>query len=266
MKKETIIFRLLIVLLLGAVSYHYGHDYITGKIINFENSSTIKIANWNLQIFGDSKASKPELMNFYAETINDYDIVFVQEIRAANGSSFASLCLMLPDYNCSISSRAGRSTSKEQYGVIYRKGIGVLEFKDYNPDSKDRFERPPIEVKFNISGYELTVYNLHTDPDNVSLEMTNLESLVSNRGNVMIIGDLNADCNYYNNIEQTQFDNWHWIIKDNEDTTVSSTNCAYDRIILNNDAYKEYSSFGIYKDGINKDVTDHYLVWVGMKV
>ena len=162
------------------------------------------------------------------------------------------------------SSRAGRSSSKEQYGVIYKEGINVTYFKDYNPDSLDRWERPPIRVDFNVNGYEFSVYNIHTDPDAVKSELSSLEDVVEDKGNVIVIGDLNADCSYYNNAEANgdEFDSWSWIIPDSEDTTTSNSYCAYDRIILNNDAYNEYISYGVDKTGIDSDVSDHYLVWV----
>lgn len=225
----------------------------------------IKIANWNLKIFGDTKASKPELMNFYANTIDDYDIVFVQEIRDIDGSAFNSLCSKLQNYDCKVSSRAGRSSSKEQYGVIYKKGISIKEFKDFNPDSQDRWERPPIEVNFDISGYDLSVYNIHIKPDDATKEITNLEGVVSDNGNVIVIGDLNADCSYYKNVGK-DFVSWNWLIKDSDDTTVSQTDCAYDRIIVNSEAFEEYEDSGIYTSGINEDVSDHYLVWAELKV
>ena len=48
----------------------------------------------------------------------------------------------------------------------------------------------------------------------------------------------------------------------NEDTTVSSTDCAYDRIIMNEDAFGEY--YGI-DTGITEDQSDYYLVWVELE-
>jgi deoxyribonuclease-1-like protein len=233
---------------------------------NFYSADTVKIANWNLQIFGQAKASDFELMKIYIDKIDDYDIVFVQEIRDASDTAFPKLCSMLVNYSCLSSSRAGRTSSKEQYGVIYKNGINITSFKDYNPDFQDRWERPPIEVSFNINGYYLTVYNIHTKPDDVQKELDYLEGVAINNEKVIILGDLNADCSYYNNEKEIEFDNWNWLIEDNEDTTVSATDCAYDRIILNNDAYEEYSNKGIYKKDITKDVSDHYLVWVELKV
>ncbi len=220
-----------------------------------------KIANWNLQIFGETKANNTDLMNRYKDIIKNYDIIFIQEIRNEDQTAFPKLCNLLKNYNCEISSRAGRSSSKEQYGIIYKKGI-KLNLKDYNPDKEDRWERPPIEAVFTINNYNITIYNIHTKPENVKEELSNLENIVKDEGNAMIIGDLNADCSYYKN-ENTIFKNWNWIIKDKEDTTVSSTDCAYDRIILNKDASDEFVNYGIFKN-VNKSMSDHYLVWIGI--
>ncbi len=225
----------------------------------------IKVANWNLQVFGRDKASNQTLMDFYANVIDDYDIIFVQEIRDSSQTAFPNLCQLLEGYKCDTSSRAGRTSSKEQYGIIYKDGIKITELTDYNPDSQDRWERPPVKVTFDYNGYILTAYNIHTKPDDVKRELQGLESVVSNVSNVIVLGDLNADCTYYKPEQDTEFDTWVWAITDDQDTTVASTDCAYDRIILNRDTYQEYVSYGIYKEGIIKSVSDHYLVWVELK-
>jgi len=243
---------------------------VSGSYVVYDNYSsdtdTIKIANWNLQIFGQAKASDSELMQTYASIIDDYDIIFVQEIRDNEETSFPQLCSMLQNYSCKISSRAGRTNSKEQYGIIYKNTINLTNLYDYNPDSKDRWERPPIKADFNINGYQLIIYNIHTKPDDVQQELNYLEDIVITTGNVLILGDLNADCSYYNSEQQTEFDSWNWLISDNQDTTSSNSNCAYDRILLNNDAYAEYKSDGIYKNQITTEISDHYLVWVEIKL
>lgn len=233
---------------------------------NYYSEDTIKIANWNLQIFGQSKASNENLMQTYSSIIDDYDIIFIQEIRDKSNTAFPRLCARLTNYSCTVSSRAGRTSSKEQYGIIYKNGINITGFNDFNPDTQDRWERPPIRTSFNINGYPLTIYNIHSKPEDVQSELDFLEDVVVDSGNIILLGDLNADCTYYNNEKQTEFDSWHWLIKDNEDTTSSNSNCAYDRIILNSDAYEEYKSDGIYKKEITIDVSDHYLVWVELKL
>jgi len=233
--------------------------------ITESTQETFKVANWNLQIFGEKKAQNQTLMRFYAQTIDDYDIVFVQEIRDDSGTAFPKLCSMLPGYNCWNSSRAGRTASKEQYGIIYKKEFILENVTDFNPDEKNRWQRPPIMAKFSISNYSFSTYNIHIQPSDVYQELSNLEQIINNEGNVMILGDLNADCNYYNT-KNRSFVNWTWIINDSEDTTVASSSCAYDRIILNDDMKNEYIHHGIFKEGIIPSISDHYLVWAEIKV
>jgi len=226
-------------------------------------NETLTIASWNMQIFGDKKASDVLLMRSYASIISKYDIVFVQEIRDSDGSSFSQLCSMLPDHACFISGRAGRSSSKEQYGVVYLKTLNI-SFYDYTPDSMDRWERPPLRAVMHKQNYSLNIYSIHIRPDAAPAELSSLEKeLYSVSGNIILMGDLNADCNYYD-VSRKDFRGWKWIISDNDDTTVSSSDCAYDRIILNSDAYNEFVGYGIYKN-INEELSDHYLIWLRIR-
>lgn len=222
----------------------------------------IRIANFNAQIFGDSKWESLGA-EFYIPLIEDYDIFFLQEIRDKDGSSFNSLCNELEGYQCDISSRAGRSSSKEQYGIIYKEGI-TATLTDYNPDQEDRWERPPIEVKFDIDDYNLIVWNIHTKPDDVENEINHLEETVIDEGNVIVLGDLNLDCDY-NDGSSGDFEGWNYLIGDNDDTTTKQTNCAYDRIILNDGAYGKFEDYGI-DTSITEDESDHYLIWVEIEI
>jgi len=229
--------------------------------IQFTNDS-FTVANFNLQIFGTSKASNPELMDFYADIIRNHDIIFIQEIRDSSGEAFDSLCDKVENtHKCVVTGRAGRSISKEQYGIAMKKGIDIIDYKDYNPDPQDRWERPPVMITFKIKDYNFTAWNIHTKPDDVPQEMEYLDQVVQDKGNVVVLGDLNADCNYYNNVLEDDFDDWVWTIGDSKDTTVSSTDCAYDRIIINRNMANEFVGSDVYKTGITKEVSDHYLVY-----
>lgn len=240
----------------------------TNLINRIQNTSKVKsrkILNWNFQIFGDKKASNSTLMDFYVNTITNFDIAFVQEIRDHDDSAFNTLAARLTNYECRVSSRAGRSSSKEQYGIISKKGIMVREVVDHNPDNENRWERPPVEVLFDVDGSKIRVYNIHLKPEAVKAELAALETIVSTNGSSVVLGDLNADCNYYNNSANNELDSWHWVITDEQDTTSKKTDCAYDRIILNEDAYKNYSTSGVFKTGITPEISDHYGVWVELK-
>ena len=232
--------------------------------VNSTSVRSITLASWNLQAFGQHKASNATLLEAYARVLGAYDIAFVQEIRDETGSAFPALCARIPTHNCINSSRAGRSSNKEQIGIIYRKNIKLVGFRDFNPDPKDRWERHPIEVDFETDGYQLRVYNIHTAPDSVPTELAALEPIVNASENTVVLGDLNADCGYYPKNNRTHFKNWTWVIPEGADTTVHATNCAYDRILLNGNATSEFVDYGIYKTGINTTISDHYLVWVNL--
>lgn len=244
--------------------------FLVGCIGAFDNSNslsnpseTLKVGTFNTKTFGESKWSR--FSDFYVELVQDYDILFLQEIREADGDSFRELCSLLQqNYDCNISSRAGSSPIyQEQYGVIYRNNVEIKEFKDYNPNYSNFWERPPIEVKFQYKDYVFTAWNIHVDPDVVNLEMKNLEEFVKDLGNVMVLGDLNLDCKYDDG-SNGNFENWNYVIKDEDDTTTSTTtNCAYDRIILNDNMSEEY-----VKHNIDKTITtesDHYPIWVEIR-
>lgn len=270
MRKKTTIVSWIILCGIGLMLW-YSLDQILNQAPP-EERPTVTIAAWNLEVFGQAKAAKQDLLQDYASIIDDFDIVFIQEIRDKNETAFQALCDYLPDYTCNLSSRAGRSASKEQYGLLYRnmslatgKRIVLQKWQDYNPDQEDRWERPPLAVTFDVEGYLLTAHIIHVKPADVEEELSALEELVVNEGNTIILGDLNADCDYYNARKKKEFGAWHWIIRDEDDTTVGKTSCAYDRILLNDDAFEEYGKKGIVAEGIAKEHTDHYLVWVGLE-
>ena len=223
-------------------------------------SESLKVASWNLQIFGQTKANNSQLMNQYVKTIQDYDLIFIQEIRDSSGEAFPKLCAMLLNYSCEISSRAGRTVSKEQYGVIYKKQIKLNFLKDYNPDPQDRWERPPLEVSFDLGTYNLTLINIHIKPQEVKEELDYLEDLIPNQGNTAVLGDLNADCAYYNPKTSQAFDTWIWLIQDNQDTTVGSSDCAYDRIFVTPTLNQKVFAKGI-DTRVTPEESDHYLIW-----
>jgi deoxyribonuclease-1-like protein len=281
MNKKNIILIILILLfiIIVIVSYYFLIRQELAKqessqpsqaIIDFipDNNDTITIMNWNVQIFGIAKWNKTSVREKMLDVIPRADIIFIQEIRDKSGEAFQELCNMLNQtHKCNISSRAGRSSSKEQYGIIYKKDFKITSFIDYNPHQMDWWERPPIEVTFLIGNYEFRATNIHTKPEDTTNELKNLEMLYytsSWAGNRVWLGDFNADCGYYDEKNKTAFLNEYWIIQGNDDTTATNSNCAYDRIIINRDMQEEYIRYGIYKN-ITTEISDHYPVWMEIK-
>ncbi|MEI6731397.1 MAG: endonuclease/exonuclease/phosphatase family protein [archaeon] len=217
------------------------------------------VCNWNMEVFGKEKGDNAPLLKEYAEVLGKYDVAFIQEIRD-DKSAFNNLAKLMSHHKARVSSRAGRSNSKEQYGVFCREGMEIIDFRDYNPDSQDRWERPPIKVSVKKGNYVLQVYNIHTRPSDVKRELQNLEGVVENHGNVMVLGDLNASGK---RTKYQAFIKWDWIIKDGEDTTSTKAISTFDRIILNNDADREFIRYGINTNTTRAE-SNHYPVWIEM--
>ena len=91
---------------------------------------SIRIASFNIQVLGQSKMGKPEVMKTLTQVVKTFDVVAVQELRSAeqdviprwleminaDGSQWASL----------VSERLGRTVSKEQYVFLYN--TATVEF------------------------------------------------------------------------------------------------------------------------------------------
>lgn len=199
-------------------------------------------------------------MNTYKNKFDDYDIVFIQEIRDESGTAFNKLCSMFEGYSCLNSSRAGRSSSKEQYGIIYKNSVSLTNYTDLNPDSLNRWERPPFNVKFKKENTEYSFWVMHTKPDEVPVELKYLETVIPSNGNQILLGDLNADCNYYSG---GSFNNWLWSI--NGDTTSGNTICTYDNFVLNQYAQLLYTSSDIGTTTSAYE-SDHYMISMELKV
>jgi endonuclease/exonuclease/phosphatase family metal-dependent hydrolase len=231
---------------------------VSFSFIDFSPKNPASIASWNLNIFGDKKAGNETLMQDYQKIISQFDIIFLQEIRDADGSALTRLCELFNNtYNCFNSSRAGSSSNKEQYYLLYGKEFTLINYTDYNLENITGFERPPIKAVFNYNNINFTIYCIHTKPADAKSEITNLEELIINEGNILVLGDLNADCSYYS--LGNDFRTWQWVI--NDDTTVSGSDCAYDRIIINQNFYSYFIQSGIYSQNITKELSDHYLIY-----
>jgi hypothetical protein len=226
-----------------------------------ETASNISIACWNLQIFGQSKASNNTLLDYYTDKLDDYDIFIVQEIRDISGTAIEILADKFPDYEYIISERAGQSSSKEQYAIFYNEQATLINSHDYQAEYQQDMQRPPLKATFTSNNWTFTIYTIHTQPDNVPGELKNLETIVGNPlANTIILGDLNADGSYYNEDNITHFTNWNWIITNDIDTTVATSDNTYDRIIINDATENNFISFGVMDDA-TKEQSDHYLVY-----
>jgi len=259
---------------------------VTSATVTSPNN-TVKLAAFNLQIFGTSKADKPEVMEVLSKTIRNFDIVAVQEIRDASQTALPALKNSIndmagPKYDFVVSNRLGRTTSKEQYAYFYNTQTMQQIGNPYTyPDSNDMFQREPYvaEFKARSANFDFVLITIHTDPDTATQEINDLSAVVENakgryqgEGDFIIMGDLNADCNYFNENSQSPLrsSDYLWIINNSIDTTTKSTACTYDRIILTSQAKTDFTgNSGVFRFDeaynltydMTVEVSDHYPVY-----
>jgi hypothetical protein len=56
-----------------------------------DSNGTIKLGDFNRQVFGTTKASKPEVMEVLSKIIRNYDVIAVQEIRDSSQTALPML-------------------------------------------------------------------------------------------------------------------------------------------------------------------------------
>ncbi len=247
----------------------------------------IKVGAFNLQIFGTAKASKPEVMGVLSEIIRNFDVIAVQEIRDESQTALPALkdavnSIGSPQYDYVVSDALGRTTSKEQYAYFYNtQTIRQIGDPYIYPDSTDMFQREPYiaEFKSRSGSFDFVAITIHTEPDNATQEINDLPKVVDNaksrypdEGDFIIMGDLNADCSYFNENSQSPLkgSDYNWVINNSVDTTTKSTNCTYDRIIITNPVKTCFTGdSGVFRFdtayNLNYDstiaVSDHYPVY-----
>lgn len=245
----------------------------------------ITVASFNIQIFGQSKIGKPEIMDVISKIIKRYDVVAIQEVRSKEQNVIPTLLSYVNDantnYDYTISQRLGRTGSKEQYAFVYNtKTADLISESSYVvADPDDVFEREPFVASFRSRNFDFTIINNHIDPDVVDAELNQLAIVVNNiydsstEKDIIVLGDMNADGQYFdeNNLALT-FPLWIQLIGNEEDTTVAASDNTYDRMMTRDTtANVEYTGksgvfrwdaeYGVTDNSFVKKVSDHYPVY-----
>ncbi|MCA9247279.1 MAG: endonuclease/exonuclease/phosphatase family protein [Planctomycetales bacterium] len=175
-------------------------------------ANVVRIASFNIQVFGQSKLAKPQAMEVIADVIRRFDIVAIQEIRSRQQDVMPRLVNLINSqgryYDFVISEPLGRTNSTEQYAFIFdAQSVEVDSNCIYTiNDPDDLMHRPPFVAAFRVRGpppeqaFTFKLINVHTDPDETDLELNVLDdvfNVVRNDGrgedDVILLGDLNVD-------------------------------------------------------------------------
>ena len=289
MNKGQVIGSGLIVIIIATVAY----AYISLERDQVVEAETAKIAAFNIQVFGEAKSQKGDVMTVLAKIVREFDVVLIQEIRDASGQTIPNFVERInqiegPNYSFIISERLGRSTSKEAYAYVYNtEMVALIQGSDYvYSDVNDVFEREPYIASFKIGNFDFVLVGIHTKPDDAYNEIGNLTLVVSsiqtakpNEKDIIVMGDFNADGAYFDEDDASNLfkaSEYKWLMRNDMDTMVK-TNYTYDRIVVLDATFNhEYNAntaqvfyfdqvYGLNNQTFVSEISDHYPVFAQYK-
>ena len=252
-------------------------------------TDAITIASFNIQVFGESKIAKHDVVDVLTRVVRNFDIVAVQEVRAKSDSVIPQFLSSInadgSRYQFVIGPRLGRTVSKEQYTFIYDSTRIEIDPSSVgtSPNPGDRLHRPPLHARFRVranppeAGFSFWLVDTHTDPDEVSAEVNALadvfmemKALRPDEDDVILLGDLNAGPPQFGKIKQIPGVGWAV----SGVTTNTRRSKTYDNIIFDQRATTEYTgrwgvldlqnTFGLSLDKA-LEVSDHNPVWAAFR-
>jgi len=228
-KTLTTTFALLIIVVIGVVNFYSGQydrhslwewfSQLRGPGVTRREATvpipkvpqTIRVGTFNIQVFGKSKLSKPNVMGILADVARQFDVLAIQEIRTQDDTHLDQFLRMINQngrqYRGVIGKRLGRTSSTEQYAFVYdSEMIEVVEGSVYTiADPHDRLHREPLIGTFRVRGppapapFSFRLINIHTDPDETKTELDALADVFAvvqqspGEDDTILLGDLNVD-------------------------------------------------------------------------
>jgi len=268
-----------------------------GTSASDKNNSTIKIASFNIQIFGKTKLNRPVTLTVLSKIALNFDIIALQEIGSNRSSASDKTCTAIMDsYVARINEIAGEDFYSyirgDQYAIIYRTDkVRVHDYFLYQGD--ESFSYTPLIAHFETitpgSNFDFSIITVHTSPKYAESEISSLKTVIEETADhffepdVICLGDYNADGSYYDEgsgdwLYGFQVESFITGILNFFDTTVAVSNNTYDRIQMTGSLSSDYSGnsgvfrFGEIYDisgcegtaataGTEKAISDHYPVW-----
>jgi deoxyribonuclease-1-like protein len=265
---------------------------------------TIKIVTWNIENFGKTKAGNETIMDKIADVISAYDIVAIQEVSNIREQSDPG-CPRNEDScpgdpSCGVIREALESSLNERLGLNYSflfspqvkderylfvwnpekaslLDSGLMDDPtergnpcDLSPENVGLMIRQPFYGVFRAGDFDFLLLTAHTSPGINSIELDGLdyffrEATRKGEPDVILLGDLNADCSYLSDEAHPDLmgPGYVWPVPSDADTTSGPSDCAYDRFVFRQDyTGSDYAgSWGVERD-VTPDISDHYPVWL----
>jgi deoxyribonuclease-1-like protein len=253
-------------------------------------TGTIRVASFNIQVFGEAKLNNPEVMSIIVEILKNFDVIAIQEVRAQQDVCAALVQMLNRDgryqYDYVIGPRLGRTSSKEQYAFIFDMAtIEVDRTQLYTvEDPHDLLHREPLVGWFRARGpqpheaFTFTLVNVHTDPDEVDRELDVLDDVFiavrddqRQEDDVIMLGDFNAHNTKLGELGRLP----GLVCVVNNTHTNTRGDKQYDNILFNRIATTEFVGRGGVFDFLRQynltleqalAVSDHLPVWAEFSV
>ena len=227
----------------------------------------IRIASFNIEIFGTTKAGRANVLWTLAHIATRYDIIAIQEVGSNGTPSDSTATTVMNTYINAVNGIAGSGAYSyvrgHQYAFVYRNATISLKASGLYSGSKT-FSYTPLRANFAVknNSFDFAMLTIHTSPTVAVTEIPNLQTAMSetrtfyNEQDVICLGDFNADGSYYSaGAAGASLNGWATstyitVIKNGVDTTVSPNNSyTYDRMQLYYGAsYQDYTGYsGVLK-------------------
>lgn len=255
-------------------------------------NDTIRIATFNIQVFGESKLNDPEAMQTIVAILKNFDLIAIQEVRSITQDILPHLMALLNadghHYDYAIGPRLGRSNSKEQYAFVFdTQTIEIDRYQLYTVDDPDDLlHREPLVGWFRARGpapeqaFTFSLVTIHTDPDETNQELDVLDDVFfkvrddtrRSEDDVIMLGDFNAKAT---NLRQLGQIKGLAKVVGGETPTNTLHNAQYDNILFHETATTEFNGRGGVFDFLRqynltleqaKRVSDHLPIWAEFSV
>jgi deoxyribonuclease-1-like protein len=254
---------------------------------------TIRIASFNIQVFGQAKAEKAPVIATLADIVRRFHVVAIQEIRTQD-NYFIPKFLQLVNkdgrhFDCVVSDRLGNTNQTEQYAFLF--DTDVVECSRPSVyivgDPNNLLHREPHVATFRTrvdpnNAFTFTLINVHTDPSPNALAKE-LDALAEvyrvvrraggNEDDVIMLGDFNADVEHLGRLGRIP--GITPLIRGEGVFTNTRQNALYDNLIVHAPSTTEYSGrsdvFNVMREyNLSLDwaeqVSDHFPVWAEFSV
>lgn len=181
------------------------------SISNLQSPPTIRIATFNLHLFGRHKADNPFVLETLAKLLRQYDVIALQEICTKQQDLLPILVDRINQsdrqFDYMIGPRVGRTENKEQFAFLFDASrIETDRNQLYTVDDpEDLLQREPLVGWFRSKSlppelaFTFTLVNVHLDSDLTDQEIQVLPELVRSihrdgrkEDDIILLGDFGA--------------------------------------------------------------------------